>query len=40
VHKRQVITYLKVPDLKLGLLLNFGADLMKNGIIRIANNLP
>jgi len=40
VHKKQLLTYLKVTNIKLGFLLNFGADLMKNGIIRIVNGLP
>ena len=35
VHKTQVITYLKLSKLKLGLLLNFGEALMKNGITRV-----
>ena len=39
VHKKQLLTYLKVTNIKLGFLLNFGADLMKNGIIRIVNGL-
>ena len=39
VHKKQVITYLRLADLKLGLLINFGAPLIKNGIIRIVNGL-
>lgn len=37
VHKKQVLTYLKILDMRLGLLLNFGEELMKNGIIRIVN---
>ena len=36
-HKKQVLTYLKLTDKKLGYLLNFGADLMKHGISRILN---
>jgi len=40
VHKKQTLTYLKVSGLKLGLLINFGAPLIKNGIIRIANGMP
>ena len=37
VHKKQLLTYLKLSGLKLGYLLNFNSDLMKNGIVRIAN---
>lgn len=36
-HKKQVLTYLKLTDLKLGYLLNFGESLMKDGISRIIN---
>ena len=39
VHKKQTLTYLKLAKLNLGLLINFGAPLMKDGIHRIANNL-
>jgi len=39
VHKKQLLTYLKLSDRKLGLLLNFGAPLMKQGIVRIANGV-
>jgi GxxExxY protein len=39
VHAKQVQTYLKLTGCKLGYLLNFGAPLMKNGIIRCANGL-
>lgn len=37
VHKKQLLTYLKLTGLKLGYLLNFGEILMKNGITRIIN---
>jgi len=37
VHTAQVITYLKLGNYKLGLLLNFHVLVMKNGIKRIAN---
>ena len=39
VHKKQVITYLKLTEMKLGLLINFGAPLIKDGIFRLANGL-
>jgi len=39
VHKKQLLTYLKLSGLKLGLLLNFGESLMRKGITRIANGL-
>jgi GxxExxY protein len=35
VHKKQVLTYLRLTGLKLGYLLNFGEALMKDGITRI-----
>ena len=40
VHKKQLLTYLKVADKRLGLLINFGAPLIKQGITRIANRMP
>ena len=39
VHPKQVLTYLKLTKLKLGLLINFGAPLLKDGIHRIANGV-
>lgn len=36
-HKKQVLTYLKLTGKKLGYLLNFGDELMKDGISRILN---
>lgn len=39
IHYKQVLTYLKLTNLKLGLLVNFNVVLLKNGIKRIANNL-
>ena len=39
VHPKQLLTYLKVTKLKLGLLINFNKALIKNGITRIVNNL-
>ena len=39
VHKKQLLTYLKLANLKLGYLLNFGEELMVSGITRIVNKL-
>lgn len=39
VHKKQLVTYLKLSGLKLGLLVNFGVPLIKDGIIRVANGI-
>lgn len=39
VHFAQLLTYLKLTDCKLGLLINFNVTLIKNGIRRIVNNL-
>ncbi|MEG3178474.1 GxxExxY protein [Sphingomonas sp. RB3P16] len=38
VHAKQVLTYLRLMDLQLGLLMNFGAATFKDGVRRIANN--
>ncbi len=38
VHAKQVLTYLRVMQLLLGLLINFGAGTFKEGVKRIANN--
>lgn len=40
VHKKTLLTYLRIADKQLGLLINFREELLKNGIHRIANNLP
>lgn len=39
VHHKQLLTYLKLSNLKLGLLVNFNVELVKDGITRIVNNL-
>jgi GxxExxY protein len=36
-HKKQVLTYMRLTGMKLGYLLNFGEELMKQGISRIVN---
>ena len=38
-HRKQIQTYLKLAPAKLGYLLNFGAALMKDGIVRAVNGL-
>ena len=37
IHKKQIPTHLRLLDCRLGILLNFGAPYMKDGIVRIAN---
>ena len=39
VHKMQLLTYLRLMDLRLGLLINFNVGLMKDGIQRVVNRL-
>lgn len=39
VHYKQLLTYLKLTGLKLGLLINFNEELIKNGIKRVVNGL-
>lgn len=39
VHQKQTLTYLKLANLQLGLLVNFESPLLKNGIRRIVNGL-
>ncbi len=40
VHRKQLQTYLRLSGKRLGLLLNFGAPLMRDGIVRAVNQLP
>ena len=40
VHAKKVLTYLRLKGLKLGFVLNFGANLMRDGIVRVVNGLP
>lgn len=39
IHEAQLLTYLKLSNLKLGILLNFNVSIIKNGIKRFVNNL-
>ena len=38
VHARQLLTYLRLMNLRVGLLLNFGAETMKEGVLRVVND--
>ena len=40
VHKKQLLTHLRLADKRLGLLINFNVALIKEGIKRIANGMP
>lgn len=40
VHRKQTLTYLKLANLKLGLLINFGAHRFSDAVERIANGMP
>ena len=39
IHQAQLLTYLKLSGMKLGLLLNFNVSLMKDGLKRVVNGL-
>ena len=39
VHKKQLLTYLRLSDMRLGLLINFNVAVIKDGITRIVNGL-
>jgi GxxExxY protein len=40
VHKKQLLTYLRLTNCRLGLVINFGAEMIGDGIVRVANGLP
>jgi len=40
VHKKQCLTYVRLADKRLGLVINFGLERIKDGITRLANSLP
>jgi GxxExxY protein len=40
IHEAQLLTYLKLSDCRVGLLLNFNVELLKDGIRRLANGFP
>ena len=39
IHKAQLLTYLKLSGINLGLILNFNVPIMREGIFRVVNNL-
>ena len=39
IHEAQLLTYLRLANLKLGILINFNVPILKEGIKRIVNNL-
>lgn len=39
VHKKQLLTYLRLADKRLGLLITFGSELIRDGISRVVNGL-
>jgi len=38
IYTKQLLTYLKISEIKLGLLINFNENLLENGIIEVVNN--
>jgi len=40
IHQAQLLTYLKISNLQVGLLFNFNVTVMKDGIVRIVNKFP
>jgi GxxExxY protein len=39
VHRKQLLTYLRLANKRLGILINFDVDLIKDGIARVVNGL-
>ncbi len=40
IHKAQLMSYLKLADCRVGLLINFNVEMLRNGIQRVVNNFP
>jgi len=40
VHKKQLLTYLRITKMRLGLLINFDVEFIRDGIARVVNGLP
>jgi GxxExxY protein len=40
IHKKQLLTYLRLTKMRLGLVINFDAEFIRDGIARVVNGLP
>jgi GxxExxY protein len=40
IHRKQLLTYLRLTDMRLGLVINFDAEFIRDGIARVVNGLP
>jgi GxxExxY protein len=40
IHKKQLLTYLRLTDRRLGLVINFDAEFIRDGLARVVNGLP
>jgi GxxExxY protein len=40
IHKKQLLTYLRLSNMRLGLVINFDAEFIRDGIARVVNGLP
>ena len=40
IHKAQLLSYLRLSECKVGLLINFNVKVLKSGVIRMVNNFP
>jgi len=40
IHKAQLLSYLKLSECKVGLLINFNVKVLRSGIVRMVNNFP
>ena len=40
IHKKQLLTYLRLTNMRLGLAINFDAEFIRDGIARVVNGLP
>ena len=40
IHKKQLLTYLRLTNMRLGLVINFDAEYIRDGIARVVNGLP